>query len=377
MVKPLIYKRNEKGSALTFTEVDTSLQNLRDSTISIAVPGSDTVVNDLNDTTTLVALDGISITGEGSTQTIGFDASLVNDLTPQLGGDLDAQNQNITDLSGIDFNTVTEQDHTAGRIYWDPVDGTLAVGMEYDEVVARVGHNLYYHVKNQSGVTIYKGDAVMAVGTIGASGQITCALAVADGSVNARYMLGIAAMDMIDGADGYVLQFGRLKGVDTQGSSALDWSDGTVLWLDPLVAGGLTDQEPTAPNLKIAIAYVVDAGANGTMFVRANTGYNLSDLHDVNPQGVQDGDVLTYNGSTGTWVPGQGGSGATYTISADSTSLGDAFLALTGSDLTVDSVRFNAGAGIEITVDDPSTITFTQKFATWDSLGSLTWDDLG
>lgn len=99
MVKPVIYKRLVKGSALTFTEVDTSLQNLRDSTISIAVQGDDTIVNDLNDTTTFIAQDGIAINAVVSNKSIVFDASVLQDTTPQLGGDLDVNGFKIISTS--------------------------------------------------------------------------------------------------------------------------------------------------------------------------------------------------------------------------------------------------------------------------------------
>ena len=103
MAKPIIYKRNTLGRALTFTEFDASLQNLDDATISIAVTGSDTVVNDLNDTTTFTAIDGVLITASQSSQEIQFDAALVNDTTPQLGGDLDVNGHSIVSVSDGDI----------------------------------------------------------------------------------------------------------------------------------------------------------------------------------------------------------------------------------------------------------------------------------
>ena len=96
MAKPVIVTRNGKGSHLTFTEHDTNFTNLRDATISIGVQGGDTVVNDLNDVTTLIATDGINIVANGSSQTIAFDASLAQDTSPQLAGNLDVQTYKIT-----------------------------------------------------------------------------------------------------------------------------------------------------------------------------------------------------------------------------------------------------------------------------------------
>jgi hypothetical protein len=96
MVKPVIVKRLTKGSHLTFTELDANFQNLDDATVSIAVSGSDTIVNNLNDTTTFVEQDGINITAIASSKTIQFDASLLQDSSPQLGGNLDVQTYKIT-----------------------------------------------------------------------------------------------------------------------------------------------------------------------------------------------------------------------------------------------------------------------------------------
>lgn len=103
MVKPVIIKRNVKGAALTFSELDTNFQNLDDATISIAVQGGDTVVNDLNDTTTFVATDGIAITATASSQSIAFDASVIQDTTPQLGGNLDVNGHSIVSTSNGDI----------------------------------------------------------------------------------------------------------------------------------------------------------------------------------------------------------------------------------------------------------------------------------
>lgn len=467
MVKPVIVKRNTKGSALTFTELDTNFQNLDDATITLkGGSGGVDVVSDLNGTITLVATDGLTITGNNTAKTISLDTSVLQDTTPQLGGNLDVQtykittsvtngnieidppgsgkviisgdlqvdgttttinsttldvddknitlakgaanaaaadgggitlegpataatllyentddswnfnkdlgvgNNDVQDVSGVKFNVVTEQDHTAGRAYWDPVDGTLAIGMEYDEVVQKVGLNTFFHIKNQSGVTISKGQAVMAVGTVGGSGQILGARAVADGSVNSRYMLGIANMNIANGEDGYVVHFGLIKGINTSA-----YADGTVLWLNPATAGGLTATEPSAGNIKIAIGYVINGASNGSIFVRANTGFNIQDLHDVEVTSPQDGDTLTYVASSGIWVNGPGGK--SYNLSAESTSSGDAFISLNGSDATTDMVEIAAGTGIQVAKTDSSTITISRQVYTWDSLGALTWDDLG
>jgi hypothetical protein len=71
MAKPAITKRNTKGSALTFTELDNNFQNLKDATITLkaGTAGTD-VVSDLNGTITIVAGGGITLTGDNTAKTV-------------------------------------------------------------------------------------------------------------------------------------------------------------------------------------------------------------------------------------------------------------------------------------------------------------------
>ena len=71
MAKPTIIKRNTKGSALTFSELDTNFQNLDDATISLKAGTAGTAVSsDLNGTITLVAGSGITLSGNNTTKEI-------------------------------------------------------------------------------------------------------------------------------------------------------------------------------------------------------------------------------------------------------------------------------------------------------------------
>ena len=111
MTKPVIVKRSVKGSALTFTELDTNFQNLDDATITLkAGSGGTDVVSDLNGVITLVATDGISLTGNNTSKEIAIDASLVRDTTPQLGGNLDVNGYSIVSTSNA--NIVIEPNGT-------------------------------------------------------------------------------------------------------------------------------------------------------------------------------------------------------------------------------------------------------------------------
>jgi len=71
MTKPVIIKREVKGAALTYAELDTNFQNLRDATIAIKAGAAGTsVISDLNGTITLVAGSGINLLGDNTTKQV-------------------------------------------------------------------------------------------------------------------------------------------------------------------------------------------------------------------------------------------------------------------------------------------------------------------
>ena len=151
-------------------------------------------------------------------------------------------------------------------------------------------------VKNDSGVTINKGEAVMAVDAVG--DRIKVAKAVADGSVSARYMLGVAAEAIADSAEGYISLLGEIKNLNTSA-----YTIGTVLFIDPDVAGGLTDDEPESPALDMSIAIVTRSHAStGIIFVRMwSQGVNLGEVNDVAITDPADNQILAYDETAELW----------------------------------------------------------------------------
>jgi hypothetical protein len=211
----------------------------------------------------------------------------------------------ISTVDYIDFNNtgIPPPTDIEGRIYWDEDNGTLSLGMHGGQVVQQVGLENYFYIKNQSGVTIPNGSVVRAAGTLGASGRILGDLMIANGSIVYYFTLGIATEDIINGEDGYITEFGNVRNVNTTGASVGEtWIDGDVLWVSPTVLGGLTKFEPDSPNLKIQMAIVINAAANGTLFVRPDLSGFLTDLHNVNDFTTTGsfGDLLVKSGST--WI---------------------------------------------------------------------------
>lgn len=209
-------------------------------------------------------------------------AQITDDL--QIDGAANAPSVQLTGGSGAQ-----------GTFEWNGDEDTVALTMNGIEHF--LGQDMVYNVKNQSGASIDKGVAVMASGTLGSSGRLTIVRAEADGSVPAKYFLGVTAENIANGADGKVIEFGKIGELNTEA-----YSDGDVLWLDPAVAGGFTPIEPSAPNLKIPTAIVINAHATqGIILVRATQGMKLDDLHNVEITSPTMGQVLMYNSDTGVW----------------------------------------------------------------------------
>jgi hypothetical protein len=180
-------------------------------------------------------------------------------------------------IDSLFFDTsVPSNNVDTAKMRWDSERGTVVLGM-YDQVPNELGFKNFWLVKNQTGSTITKGSIVYANGTVGASGRITIDKFIADGSIDAKYLLGITAHDLSNGEDGYVISFGKIRQVNTDTFAA-----GAILYPSPTTAGVWTDVEPVAPNIDMPIGFCINSHVNnGTIAIRVASGYELSELHDV------------------------------------------------------------------------------------------------
>lgn len=227
--------------------------------------------------------------------------------------------------------------------------------------------------KNDSGVQINKGEAVMAVDAVG--DRIRIAKAVSDGSVDAKYFLGVASENIANGAEGYVTLVGPLKGLNTSAFSL-----GDILYIDPNNAGQLTSATPIVPDIDLSIAIVTNSHHNnGRIFVRMwSQGQKVSELYDVKLSSVQNNDVLVWDTANSYWknVPATFGSsgGASVTVSSGPpaiSSSGDLWFDSDNANLYVyyDNFWVNpASIGAGIKTSSASTITGTNTEGTSNNL---------
>jgi hypothetical protein len=199
----------------------------------------------------------------------------------------------------VQLDTTNVNNVGIGKIVWDATDETIDLGLDAN-VTLKIGQATYYLTKNQSGSTIPKGSVVRADGAVGGSARIKIVLSQASVAIPPIYSMGIAAEDIPDGDDGFILEFGALRQINTTGGVE-DWQDGDVLYISGTTAGSLTNVAPAAPTPSIIMAIVLRAANNGSIFVRPTFGETLDQLHNVSISDPQNGDVLKYNSSTGVW----------------------------------------------------------------------------
>jgi len=232
------------------------------------------------------------------TQTITtLDANVTNDLnvtdtttTEKLvANHITASSITASYLDFINFDE--DNPSIPGRLKWNETDGTLDLGMKGGLATQQIGQELYYPpVINKDGGDLLNGTLVMIDPTQPAQGnRLRVVKAETSGSYAENYLVGIITETIPNNNEGFATWFGYVRDINTttlQNANLKDssqtWSEGDILYGDPLRPGGLTNVTPVAPNLKSTIAAVTAVnGVNVTLLVRPHLGDHLYDLHDV------------------------------------------------------------------------------------------------
>jgi hypothetical protein len=166
------------------------------------------------------------------------------------------------DAGFVNFDTTpTGTPTTQGTLSWDVDHSTLQLVLNGH--VGQLMQDTFYYAKNQTGSTIPAGTVVRADGTLGASGRIKIAPFLANGTYPSKYCMGVTAESIANGADGMVMHFGQLRGIDTSA-----FADGDILYASSTSAGGFTTTMPTYPNNQVTVAIVIHSAVNGVLQIR-------------------------------------------------------------------------------------------------------------
>lgn len=234
-----------------------------------------------------------------------------------------------------------------------------------------VNQGLLITVRKSTSGTITKGRPVYIVGSTGS--HLTVELAQADTEATSAYTIGVAATDITNTADGFVMLKGRLTGLNNLPTST--FADGDTLYLDETTAGGLRKTLPTAPNHGVFIGFVVKAnnGSAGEMDVHIQNYQELEELSDVYIASVAADHFLKRNATNTRWEnvsPANARTGlglgtlatqsGTFSGTSSGTNTGDqnvfTTIAVAGqsnvvADSTTDTLTLIAGTNITITTN--------------------------
>ena len=227
---------------------------------------------------------------DGSTVTISPNTNTtyaISAETNAAGADLrltgsDAATDNVTIAAGTNV-TVTRTDAN-----------TITIAATAGGTVAET---LRTGVYNADSVTLTKG---MPVYVFGAQGQqISVKRAINTGDAGSAQTLGLVEADIAAGAEGYVVTFGEVTNINTDG-----YTEGAPFYLGS-TAGTITFTKPYAPNHMVYLGFVEKANASsGRLFVKVQNGYELDELHNVNIDhnvASANKDYLVYNSSNSLW----------------------------------------------------------------------------
>ncbi|MEK9769271.1 MAG: hypothetical protein VW683_10160, partial [Betaproteobacteria bacterium] len=222
-------------------------------------------------------------------------------------------NTDAPTLDSLQFDLTAAETAAAGKLAWNSEDLTLDLGLDTN-VTLQIGQEQLARIKAAS--AIRNGMAVYVSGVTGGSDNLEGTPFSADSAsgVDELRFLGIATEALSTNAVGFVTTFGKVRGVNgtTYASGGIrdnadtdSWSVGDILYASANIAGTLTSVVPTAPDRQMPIAIVLKAPAetNLTLFVRAEHGYHLNELHDVLISGTPaDNEVLAYDSASGNWI---------------------------------------------------------------------------
>lgn len=189
----------------------------------------------------------------------------------------------------------TTQDLSADRT-WTVGDMLTSVYDTDVDGVVDSAERIEIIVRNSTGSTITKGKIVYLSGATG--NRPNAVLAQANSEATSSKTIGMVTADIPNNTDGSIAVNGTLHDIDTSSFSA-----GDSLWLSATTAGGYVANTPPAePNHAVFIGYVARVHpTQGRIVLNIQNGYELDELHGVQITSVANGQVLTYNSTSGLW----------------------------------------------------------------------------
>jgi hypothetical protein len=205
-------------------------------------------------------------------------------------------------FKSVTFDTVNpDLPLNIAQMTWDEEEDTLQ--FRQNGTTLQIGQEVQWPVVNKTGDDIVNGTPVMAVGTTGATGRLNIAPMDGTDTTNTSFFGGLATEDIDNQANGKVSTFGKVRDIQTNGGQYGEtWIDGDVIYISPTTIGALTNIEPTAEQVKIVCAFVINSHvSDGVLAVRVTP----IDEHKIPADG--NGVIFIANGTAPAGTPTLGG----------------------------------------------------------------------
>jgi hypothetical protein len=205
----------------------------------------------------------------------------------------------------VEFDQTPTGTAGVGIMRWNDSDGTVDLGLKGGNVTLQIGQEQVLRVVNKTATNVDLLEAnYQAVRVTGAQGQrLKVDLAQAINDTLSAETIGLVTETINNNQEGFITTSGLVRGINTTGSlQGETWADGDILYLSPTTAGNATKVKPVAPNHLIILGYVIRAHINqGSIFVKVDNGYEISELHDVKITTPENRDLLAYDSSDSIW----------------------------------------------------------------------------
>jgi hypothetical protein len=252
----------------------------------------------------------ITVTNSGNTWTVNKNAILNKTTAGAVGADYilisdTSDSGNVkkalaSDLiSGLADGDKGDIAVSAGATVWTIENMNESATVTTGTYVSKVNQATLIEARKASAGTITKGQVVYITGSSGT--HLLVELARADVESTSAYTIGIAATDITNTSDGFVMQNGRLTGLSTLPTAT--FTDGDALYLSETTAGDYRVGIPTAPNHGVFLGFAVRTsnGGAGEIDVRIQNYQELDELSDVNISSVAANNFLVRNATNTRW----------------------------------------------------------------------------
>ena len=210
---------------------------------------------------------------------------------------------NASGILSQQFSDGTAVTLAAGKLWYNGTTGSWNGGMGNGNITQQIGEEIFIYGKASAAITDSPLQIVYKTGVVGASGVIQFAPTIAS-ITEADQILGIATEPISHNNFGRITTFGIVRAITTNGTAFGEvWADNDDIYYNP-TTGNPTKIKPVAPNIKVQLGTIINAGSggSGSFFVSIGSSSVLGGT-DANVQfgALANNNLIAYDSTAGYW----------------------------------------------------------------------------